>query len=93
MSKTVFDKEVVSGIKKSKMSPFRARRLKRAIINISSSNIENLCKSGRVKKLKIQGYEDLYAYRVSSSERIVFSLINGQKIIHDIVDTNKIEIK
>ena len=93
MSKVVFDKKIVAGIKQSKISPFQARRLKKAIVDINSSTIESLCKSGRVKKLHVQGQKDLYAYRVSGSDRIVFSATENQKVVHDIVNTNKIEIK
>lgn len=93
MPKMVFNKGILSGIKKSRFSPLQARRLKKAIVDINSSSIESLCKSGRVKKLQNHGQKNLYSYRVSSSERILFSATGEQTIVHDIVNTNNIKMK
>lgn len=91
MSSTLFKKNVTTKIKTSEVSPYKARRLKQAIIDIDSIPIETLCKSGRVLKLNISGQDNLYAYRVGSSTRIVFTTVDGKKIVQDIIDTDTIK--
>lgn len=91
MSSTLFKKSLTKKIKKSKVSPYKARRLKRAIIEIDTIPVDDLCKTGRATKLKVAGQDNLYAYRLSSSGRILFSLIDGKKIVYDIVDTDSMK--
>ena len=91
MSSTFFNKSLTKKIKQSKVSPYKARHLKRAIVEIDTIPVDDLCKTGRAKKLKVAGQDNLYAYRLSSSDRILFSLIDGKKIVHDIVDTDSMK--
>lgn len=88
MSTTLFKKNVATKIKKSKVSPYKARKLQQAIIDIDEKPVEVLCKTGRAFKLNVGAQKDLYAYRVGMSGRIIFSSADGKKIVHDIVDTD-----
>ena len=91
MSSTLLNKNVTKKIKQSTVSPHQARTLKRAIIEIDTTPVEELCKTGRAAKLRVAGHNNLYAYRLSSSNRILFSQMGGKKIIHDIVNTNSMK--
>ena len=93
MATTLFKKSVTTKLQRAKVSPHKARRMKLAIKEIESLPIDTLCKSGKVTRINIKGQNNLYAYRVNSSDRIVFSTDNDHRIVQDIVDTNAMKIK
>lgn len=88
---TFFEKSVVSEIKNSNMNSIKAKRINRAIVNLDSSSLESLCRAGRVRKMNIKDKNNLYLYRINNRERIVFSVIDGKKVIHDIIDVDSIK--
>ena len=93
MASTLFKKSVTKKIKSAEVSPHKARQLKRAIIEIDTVPVDELCRTGRAVKLRVAGQDNLYAYRLSSSSRILFSLIDEKKIVQAIVDTDTMKPK
>lgn len=73
-------------IKSSKMTSRQAQKISDALIALESKPLSQLIESGKVKKLKIPNYDNIYAFRIGISERIIFSPSNGENIVHDIVD-------
>lgn len=90
MSKTLFNKNVAQKIKKTKVSRYKARKLQQAIIQLDQTPVDVLCKTGRAFKINTGSQTDLYAYRVGVADRIIFTASDGQKIVHDIIDTDTI---
>lgn len=66
-------------------SPGQARRISSAMKTLQSTPFTELERVEIVKKLKVSNRDDIYAYRVGPMERIVFSPVGSDYIIHDIV--------
>jgi hypothetical protein len=90
MEKTMVKKSIANKITTERVSSVRARQLKHAIRRLDRWPIDRLCRAGIVVKLKVTGQDNLYAYRLSGSSRMIFSLTEGKKMVLDIVDTDKL---
>lgn len=91
MAATVFNKAVIPKIKSSKMSPSKARKFRRAIATIDATSIENMCKTGKAKKIQVAGQPgNVYMFRAGNKERIIFSVENEKKFIQDLVDVDNL---
>lgn len=73
-------------LKSTVQSPKQAQRISKAIKQLGSYDLEALQRAGKVKKLKLSNHDNVYVFRVGLNERIIFSPVNGQNVIHDIVD-------
>lgn len=86
-----------SGISKeakaSNISSFQAKRVRRALEIIQATPSRELVKMDNVRKIKVQGRDDMYLYRVDLRQRIVLSIENENKIIHSIVDAGNMKSK
>ena len=80
-------------VKSSNISSFRAKRVRRALEIIQATPSKELIGMDNVKKIKVQGREDMYLYRVDLRQRIILSIDNEHKIIHSIVDAGNIKVK
>lgn len=81
----VIKKGSTKRMRASGTSPWRAKRLSKAIKSLQNFSIEELMQKGVVKKLNVSGRNDVYIYRVGLRERIIFSPVSGKNLIHDIV--------
>lgn len=84
--KTLFRKGTSKKIGSSKMSASQRRHLAKAVVVLQSNSIKDLIEQGQVKKLRVNGRDDVYSYRMGMNERVVFSPVDGKNIIHDVVD-------
>lgn len=84
---TIFKKGLSSKIKSSKVSPYKARRIKKAIMRFDSTYPDTLYNSIRVSKLS--SHHNLYSYKVDADVNIIFSVVDGTKVVHDIVDMKR----
>ncbi len=73
-------------LKSTVQSSKQAQRLSKAIKQLGAYDLETLQRAGKVKKLNLSNHDNVYVFRVGLNERIVFSPVNGQNVIHDIVD-------
>lgn len=80
-------------VKSSNISSFQAKRVRRALEIIQATPSKELIRMDNVKKIKVQGREDMYLYRVDLRQRIILSIDNEHKIIHSIVDAGNIKGK
>jgi len=80
-------------VKSSNISSFQAKRVRRALEIIQATPPKELIRMDNVKKIKVQGREDMYLYRVDLRQRIILSIDNEHKIIHSIVDAGNIKVK
>ena len=80
-------------VKSSNISSFQAKRVRRALEIIQATPSKELVRMDNVKKIKVQGREDMYLYRVDLRQRIILSIDNEHKIIHSIVDAGNIKVK
>ena len=76
-------------IRESNLSPSQARRIKKAIAELDSVELEKLQKNWRVRKLKIPNLQNVYSFRAGISARILFTPIDDHILIHDIVTVGK----
>ncbi|MBR4078499.1 MAG: hypothetical protein IKK17_07815 [Oscillospiraceae bacterium] len=88
MANTIIKKNISKSLSEDGISVYQARRIKRAILQIDRIPIDILCKIGKVVKINAKGYNNLYAYRLSNTSRIVFSVENGTNIVQEIIDTH-----
>lgn len=86
---TVFKKGTAKDIRVSVSSPRLAHRLSRAFFQIENSDIEKLVRIGRVKRIRKGNGKDYYVYRLTPTERIVFSSIDGKNYVHDVISASK----
>lgn len=86
MSMVLAQKGSAANIKTYARTPLHARRLSNAIRQITRMDADTLPKSRRVHRIDINGRDNLFEYRISPYERIIFSIVDKKVIIHDIVD-------
>lgn len=84
--KTVFQKGSAGRIKRSGLSAAQAARLSKAIVQLEECDLKTLQAGGKVHKLNVPNRDDVYVFRAGMNERILFSPVDGQNVIHDIVD-------
>ena len=89
MAKIIFGKGAAKTVKSTVSSSLQARRLARALVDLQSNSLEDLQRAGKVKKLRVVGNNNVYVFRIGPSERIIFSPIHGENIIHDVIDMRK----
>ena len=90
--KTYIRRVLISDIKKASTSSLYTKRISRAIHNIDTYPVELLCKLGKAKKVTYQDKDNFYIYRVNNHERLLFSITNTHKLIHDLYDANEISL-
>ena len=88
---TVFKKGSAKQIKAVVTSPRKAQRLSKAIVKLETVNMKKLLQTGKVKQIKATGGNSYYVYRISPTERLVFSNVNGKNYIHDVVSAKSAE--
>lgn len=88
--KTMVNKTMIKEIKKSKLSPFAVRRISKAIEHISEMKVSEIRNSGKIQKINIPGHDDVYMYRSSGRERIIFSISDEGKLVHEILTADDI---
>lgn len=84
--KTLIAKDLEKTIKSSKISSRKKSQIKCAIQDIHDKDLAQLKIFGKVRKMSGKHTIPLYVYRLNPHERIVFSIENGSRKIHDIVD-------
>ena len=60
-------------------------RLRRAIVEIKNKPIRWLVATGKVVPFVAKGRK-MYMYRLTHKERLIFSIVGNQKVIHDLID-------
>lgn len=85
-TKTVVKASLVSDAQKEKISPEKARQIRRAIYNIKSVPVETLCRRGKAKQLKSTGHETLYMYRVGPNTRLIFGVQEGRNTVYEVIN-------
>lgn len=86
--KVVLAKGFSKRAKSSISSASQARRISKAITMLQDYRLNDLIKSGKVKELSV--VENTYMFRSGFCERIIFSLIDQDKIvIQDIISISK----
>ena len=84
--KAIIKKGASKGLKSSNISSRQAQKLSKAILELQSTELQQLQKMGKVRKINVPNAENVYAFRAGLSERILFSSVDGKVMIHDIVD-------
>lgn len=90
-TKTFVQKSLLSDVKKTHTSRQKANRISRAIVMIDTVPVETLCRTGKAKKVLLQGKDNLYMYRAGNRERILFSIEGSRNVIHDVIDATEIQ--
>jgi len=79
--------------KASNISSLQAKRVRNALEIIQATSSSALIKMDNVKKIKVDGRDNIYIYRVDLRQRIILSIDNENKIILSIVDAGKMKAK
>lgn len=87
---TVYKKGLSEKVKKYTDSVHNAKQLKKALMHINNTFPESLCESTKVSRLKTSRHPNLYTYRANNNVRILFSIDNNTKIVHDIINMKDI---
>lgn len=88
---TWFRSRISKEAKASNISSFQAKRVRKALEIIQATPSRELVKMDNVKKIKVEGSDNIYIYRVDLRQRIVLSVDNENKIIHSIVDAGNLK--
>ena len=83
---TWFRSRISKEVKASNISSFQAKRVRRALEIIQATPTSELIKMDNVKKIKMDGGDNIYIYRVDLRQRVILSIDKENKIIHSIVD-------
>lgn len=86
LNKVKFRKGSSRSMRSSAISSKQAQKIARAISELQNTDIRVLQKTGKVVKLRIPNASEIYAFRVGMSERILFTPVENQIMVHDIVD-------
>ena len=84
--KTLFAKGTARNVKQNGMTVLQKQRLSRAVTDLQNKSISVLSRMGKVRKLKVQGHDNVYVYRMGLYERVIFSPVDGKNIIHDVIN-------
>lgn len=85
---TVLEKGSSRRMKITVKSPAQARRLSIALQSLQHTPLEELKQRKMIRKLRVEGRDDVYTLRVGPKERIIFSPTDNKIFIHDIVFLN-----
>ena len=86
LNKVKFRKGASRSMRSSTISSKQAQKISRAIAELQNTDIRVLQKTGRVVKLRTPNISEIYAFRVGTSERILFTPVENQIVVHDIID-------
>lgn len=91
MFKTFLSKNAAKKMTTAHTTSMQAKKLEKALKDIQNTPITVLCQKGRAKKIRVSGRNDIYAYRVGISERVIFSSNGNSNLIHDVVHVNDLK--
>ena len=85
----VFKKGTAKQFRRSITSARFAHKLSKAIVRLENDDVDKLVRIGKVKKISVMNGGELYTYRVTPTERILFSSVDGKNYVHDVVSASK----
>lgn len=85
-SNTFIVKGTAENIENGIISHAKATALTRAIIDLNTTKLESLLKTGKVHKFPSIITKKTYVYKMSPDDRIIFSVESGKNIIRDVID-------
>ncbi|MBP5428794.1 MAG: hypothetical protein J6Z04_05880 [Clostridia bacterium] len=90
-TKVQIKKETAQKIKKANHSLRYAHKIKKAIVELNTIELPKLQKMGKVRKIDLPNAKSIYSFRLGMNERLLFSSIDNQILIHEIVDVKDIQ--
>lgn len=84
--KTFFRKGTAKSVKANGLTMVQKQRLARAVTDLQNKSLSTLSRMGKVRKINVQGNDNVYVYRMGVNERVIFSPVEGKNIIHDVIN-------